>query len=247
MGFVSDHDGSSGLPDSSTKGGPEGELTESQELRPSTVHGLRLTVDGVPVGGSSKEAHAAQRLLRQHTLSPSDVHLKERIGSGAFGEVLKGVCFGQSVAVKTMKKVTVESAGLFRAEILLTATLRHPNIVNFVGACWSKDLICLVLEWAAKGSLADLLLADAGFESPLPVAPSRAHAPGSSTAGGATGEGRALQSFHWDEPLLKLAQDVARGMAYLHGRQWFDEADSVTKRCALHVAPSLIPRRCDNL
>lgn len=37
-----------------------------------------------------------------------------------------------------------------RAEILLTAHLRHPNIVQFVGACWGRELMCLVLEWAEK-------------------------------------------------------------------------------------------------
>ena len=39
----------------------------------------------------------------------------------------------------------MESARAFRAEILLTSSLRHPNIINFVGACWSRDLICMVM------------------------------------------------------------------------------------------------------
>ena len=62
----------------------------------------------------------------------------KRVGAGAFGEVFKGTCLGQPVAVKTILDVTEANVRAFRAEILLTATLRHPNVVQFVGACWGK-------------------------------------------------------------------------------------------------------------
>jgi len=52
-----------------------------------------------------------------------------------------------------MLNLSEQSVRAFRAEILLSASLRHPNIVNFVGACWSKELMCLVLF----ESLGDLL------------------------------------------------------------------------------------------
>jgi len=91
----------------------------------------------------------------------------------------------------------------FRAEILLTATLRHPNIVNFVGACWGKELTCLVLEWVPSGSMGDLLA-------------------------------KRASSLQWDDPLLRLATDIARGMAYLHGREFFDEESRTTQRCIIH-------------
>jgi len=42
------------------------------------------------------------------------------------------------------------------------------------------------------------------------------------------------QDLHWDDPLLRLAMDIARGMAYLHGRDYFDELDGEYKRCILH-------------
>jgi serine/threonine protein kinase len=58
--------------------------------------------------------------------------------------VFCGTCLGEPVAVKTMIDVTEQNARNFKAEILLTATLRHPNIVNFVGACWDRELTCLV-------------------------------------------------------------------------------------------------------
>jgi hypothetical protein len=126
------------------------------------------------------------QLITQYLLKPSDIVMTKRVGAGAFGEVFKGTCMGETVAIKTMIDVTVENVREFKAEIVLTATLRHPNIVNFVGACWGKELMCLVLEWVAKGSLRDLL------ETP---------------------------DLHWDDPLLRLAADVARGMNYLHTRK----------------------------
>jgi serine/threonine protein kinase len=79
---------------------------------------------------------------------------------------------------------------------------RHPNIVNFVGACWS-ELICLVLEWVSRGTLTSVIDCDS-------------------------------LALRWDEPLLRLAKDVARGMNYLHGREYLDERDMQTKRCILH-------------
>ena len=118
-------------------------------------------------------------------------------------QVFKGTVLGQPVAVKTMLTITDESVKAFRDEILLTATLRRPNMVAFVGACWGADLMALCLEWVPRGSLADLL------------------------------EDKSLD-LHWGDPLLKLAMDVARGMIYLHGREYFDERDGEHKRCILH-------------
>jgi serine/threonine protein kinase len=88
-------------------------------------------------------------------------------------------------------------------KILLTATLRHPNIVNFVGACWGRKLTALVLEFVAKGSLGGLL-ADVATKCT------------------------------WTEPLLRLLTDVARGMLYLHSREYFDDIDGCFKSCILH-------------
>ena len=67
-----------------------------------------------------------------------------------------------------MKSVTEENLRAFKGEIVMTAALRHPNIVNFVGACWSKELVCLVLEWAPRGTLHDLLKTpELHWEDPL--------------------------------------------------------------------------------
>jgi hypothetical protein len=87
-----------------------------------------------------------QELLDQHKLNVDDVLLVKKVGAGSFGEVFQGLCLGEPVAIKTLIKVNEANLKVFKAEILLLSTLRHPNIVNFVGACWAKELVCLVVE-----------------------------------------------------------------------------------------------------
>ena len=144
--------------------------------------------------------------LKQHLLAPREVILDQRVGSGAFGEVFRGRCFSQLVAIKTMLHVTEDNVRMFRAEILLTSVLRHPCIVNFIGACWSRELTCMVLEWVHRGPLRSLLDAS------------------TATSG----------ALRWDEHLLTLAQDVCRGMVYLHSREYVDESDGSNRSCIMH-------------
>ena len=99
--------------------------------------------------------------------------------------------------------MTEETVLAFRAEILLTALLKHANVVAFVGACWSRELVALLLEWVPQGSLGGLL-------------------------------GNKQLELAWGDPMLRLATDVARGMAYLHGRAYFDEQTRELKTCILH-------------
>ena len=42
------------------------------------------------------------------------------------------------------------------------------------------------------------------------------------------------QQLGWTDPLLRLAQDLARGMTYLHQRQYYDERDGKVKKCIIH-------------
>jgi len=138
-----------------------------------------------------------------YLLSIAQQVLEKHVGKGAFGDVFQGKCLGEPCAVKTMIDVTEATVRSFRAEILLTGTLRHPNIVSFIGACWGAELTCLVIEWVPGGSVEGLL-------------------------------GNPLLDLTWDEPLLRLATDIARGMEYLHAREYFDEADGQSKRCIIH-------------
>ena len=39
--------------------------------------------------------------------------------------------------------------------------------------------------------------------------------------------------LRWEDPLLRLAADVARGMNYLHKREHYDEISHSTKKCII--------------
>ena len=40
--------------------------------------------------------------------------------------------------------------------------------------------------------------------------------------------------LYWADPILRLASDVARGMVYLHTREYVDDVDGQLKRSIIH-------------
>jgi serine/threonine protein kinase len=185
---------------------------------------LRLTSssEATPRFGPRQVGSAAERAFHQLLLNPSDVSLEKRIGAGAFGEVFFGRYAGQPVAVKTLHKVNEQSMVSFRNEMVTHHGLRHPNVVSMVGACWSKALVALVLEWVPRGSLGDLLKAGRHDQARFSFAADArlSNAQRDSLVGS------------WDL-YLRLAQDVARGMVYLHGRDFVD-GSGLRQRCVMH-------------
>ena len=86
-----------------------------------------------------------------------------RILNRSFGVVWKGIFRLNPVAIKTCRitKITPSVVRDFMKELKLMAPLSHDNLVNLVGACWSDgpDKLCLVLEFCARGTLKDILMA----------------------------------------------------------------------------------------
>ncbi|GMI11095.1 hypothetical protein TrLO_g10091 [Triparma laevis f. longispina] len=82
------------------------------------------------------------------------------VSSGSFGEVKTAMFRGTMVAVKTLKpeQADEENIGRFKEELLLCRDLRHPNIMQVLGGCWStQEKIYLVMEFCEKGSMGALL------------------------------------------------------------------------------------------
>ena len=190
------------------------ELTEDEcELLGAMMEGRGVLAACGEGGGDlemvgSESDHGLQvkennELLKQVLISPKEIVIDKRIGAGSFGEVFSGTCLGAPVAIKTMHVINEISVQGFRLEILMTRSLRHPCIVGFVGATWSRELTCLLLEWMPHGSMGDLIKSK---KEPL----------------------------DWNEPLLRLVTDVARGMVYMHGRDYIDELTGVAQKCVLH-------------
>eukprot|EP01094_Clydonella_sp_ATCC50884_P014258 TRINITY_DN2463_c0_g1_i6.p1 TRINITY_DN2463_c0_g1~~TRINITY_DN2463_c0_g1_i6.p1 ORF type:complete len:355 (+),score=71.99 TRINITY_DN2463_c0_g1_i6:1092-2156(+) len=81
------------------------------------------------------------------------------IARGGFGIINKARYRGTVVAVKTLifhgdeeEAVIVED---FRKEVRNLSIIHHPNVVLFIGACFSP--LCIVLEYMSQGSLYDVL------------------------------------------------------------------------------------------
>ncbi|ETV99798.1 TKL/DRK protein kinase, variant 1 [Aphanomyces invadans] len=126
--------------------------------------------------------------LRMAAINFKELKLQKIIGQGAFGEVIKGTYHGTPVVVKRMvrQKIDPENIRMFADEIQLMMNLRHPNIVQFIGASWnSYSNICFVTEFLDRGDLYSVL------KNPR-------------------------VQLSWKQPLLSMAIDISRGMAYLH-------------------------------
>ncbi|KAL8036770.1 hypothetical protein ABFX02_12G180300 [Erythranthe guttata] len=84
----------------------------------------------------------------------------EKIGSGGFGAVYKGVLpsTGAEVAVKKiMSNNPLQGMREFAAEIESLGRLRHKNLVNLQGWCKHNNDLILVYEYVSNGSLDSLL------------------------------------------------------------------------------------------
>ena len=103
------------------------------------------------------EAATTAQMLQTHIIDHEDIRLEEKIGASEYGEMFRGAAFGQPVSINVLVEVTKESLKSFRDAILLGTGLRHPNILALTGACWSRELVCVVHEWMPRGSLRDML------------------------------------------------------------------------------------------
>jgi serine/threonine protein kinase len=88
------------------------------------------------------------------------------IGRGGYGTVYKAKWRGSLVAVKKMKlEGTNDRFNEFLQECQTMMSVRHPNIVLFMGACTVKPNLAIILEYCGNGSLWDVLR---NHNTPLP-------------------------------------------------------------------------------
>ncbi|KAF2321227.1 hypothetical protein GH714_035761 [Hevea brasiliensis] len=78
-----------------------------------------------------------------------------KLGKGLSGTVFEGFLrdLGCQVAVK---KIDAESEDLFINEVNIISSLKHRNLVKFMGWCHEQGKFLLVYEYMSKGSLHDL-------------------------------------------------------------------------------------------
>eukprot|EP00798_Chlamydomonas_sp_ICE-L_P014010 gene14010-19944_t len=83
----------------------------------------------------------------------------QRIGIGSYGEVYKGVWRGTEVAIKKLLEQHLSPASLrdFRDEVSMMSILRHPNIVQFLGAVVLEAQLAIITAFVPRGSLFRIL------------------------------------------------------------------------------------------
>ena len=87
-----------------------------------------------------------------HLISMTDLKLERRVGSGGSGSTYLAAWRGAKVAVKVVGTGT-SNLSEWRAEVVTLTRLRHPHIVQYLGAVVEPPTHCLVLEYCAGGDL----------------------------------------------------------------------------------------------
>merc|ERR1711982_304301 len=91
------------------------------------------------------------------TINLDEIDMGEVIGKGAFGEVYKGFYFGTEVAVKKLCYMEEDDELYFQREVSALKSMRHPNIVTFMGAAYEGTDLFIVTEYVSKGALRGVL------------------------------------------------------------------------------------------
>ncbi|KAL7718304.1 Serine-threonine protein kinase [Entamoeba marina] len=124
---------------------------ENVIIKIENVDSKEVVTGKVPLSVSSYQSHK---------IDFDEIELVQPpIGDGSFGVVYKGFYKGREVAVKKLKARADKDGVLeeFQKEIDVMIRLHGPYIVEFVGACYLPDKMCIASDFAHFGSLGSLL------------------------------------------------------------------------------------------
>ncbi|KAG0479566.1 hypothetical protein HPP92_010424 [Vanilla planifolia] len=102
--------------------------------------------------------------------------LGDPFAQGAFGKLYRGTYDGEDVAIKLLERPEndPERAQLmeqqFAQEVMMLSSLRHPNVVRFIGACKKPMVWCILTEYAKGGSVRQFLSRRQNRSAPLNIA-----------------------------------------------------------------------------
>lgn len=101
-------------------------------------------------------------------IEPDKVQLGRLIGEGVYSTVYRGSCYGTEVAVKVFKNQGFEEQQLneVRKEVRIQKSIRHPNLLLFLGACTKPGHFFIVTELMDK-SFNDLNKSDFTLQQKL--------------------------------------------------------------------------------
>ncbi|KAE8689978.1 metal tolerance protein C2 [Hibiscus syriacus] len=91
--------------------------------------------------------------LKELKAATGNFNVNNKLGSGGFGTVYKGILRKQEVAVKRILKNTRHGKQDFIAEVTTISNLHHKNLVKLFGWCYESNELLLVYEFLPNGSL----------------------------------------------------------------------------------------------
>ena len=110
------------------------------------------------------------------TIDLRKLNMGEPFAQGAFGKLYRGTYNGEDVAIKILERPENDPAKAqlmeqqFQQEVTMLATLKHSNIVRFIGACRKPMVWCIVTEYAKGGSVRQFLMKRQNRSVPLKLA-----------------------------------------------------------------------------
>lgn len=110
------------------------------------------------------------------TIDLRELNMGSAFAQGAFGKLYRGTYNGEDVAIKILERPEndPEKAQLmeqqFQQEVMMLATLKHVNIVRFIGGCRKPMVWCIVTEYAKGGSVRQFLMKRHNRAVPLKLA-----------------------------------------------------------------------------
>ncbi|KAF3951987.1 hypothetical protein ACB098_07G027300 [Castanea mollissima] len=110
------------------------------------------------------------------TIDLRKLNMGDAFAQGAFGKLYRGTYNGEDVAIKILERPENDLGRAqlmetqFQQEVMMLATLKHPNIVRFIGACRKPMLWCIVTEYAKGGSVRQFLTRRSNRSVPLKLA-----------------------------------------------------------------------------
>ncbi|CAL0312562.1 unnamed protein product [Lupinus luteus] len=114
--------------------------------------------------------------FHEWTIDLTKLNMGEAFAQGAFGKLYRGTYNNEDVAIKILERPENDPSKAqlmeqqFQAEVMMLATLKHPNIVRFIGACHKPMVWCIVTEYAKGGSVRQFLRKRQNRSVPLKLA-----------------------------------------------------------------------------
>ena len=147
-----------------------------------------------------QQAAETRKVLGPPEIRAAEVSRQSKLGTGSFGDVWKGMCREQPVAIKILHRQDFDAKQLqvFKREVEVLSQIYHPNVCLFMGACFEKGSMMIVSELVPRGDL-EKMLRDKNLQMSLVLR-------------------------------IKMAIEAARGMCWLHyGDPAFIHRDVVSR------------------